>query len=223
MVQSTGSGGLRTLVASLGSVILVCFWLSAAALGHGAIVKETYTVAPGEGGYRFPDPTSLGGSFELIDHNGRTVTDRDFRGKWMLLFFGFVGCRESCPVALDRMTVALEQLGEEAQAVQPIFVDVSLEAPDPKGLAQFVSNFHPRLIGLAGTRKQNFHVTRIFKVRREYGHRGWSARETGPRLDHSTYFYLVDPAGKTRVYFYHALPPEEIAAILRRYLAADRN
>lgn len=189
--------------------------------GHGAIVKETYTAAPGEGGYRLPDPASLGGRFELIDQEGRTVTDRTFRGKWMLIFFGFTGCREACPVGLDRMTAALEDLGEEADDIQPLFVDVSLEKPDPKGLAQFVSNFHPRLIGLAATRKQNFHITRIFKVRREYGHEGWSEKETGPRLDHSTYFYLIDPEGKTRTYFYHGLSPEKIAAILRKFVSGQ--
>ncbi len=187
---------------------------------HNSVVKETYTAARSDGSYRPPDPASLGGSFELIDHNGRTVTDRSYQGKWLLIFFGFTGCRESCPVGLERMTAALEDMGEEAEQIQPLFIDVDLEKPDPKALAQFVSNFHPRLVGLAGNRRQNFHIVRIFKVRREYGHFGWSAKETGPRLDHSTYFYLVDPEGRTRTYFYHSLPPAEMAATIRRHMAA---
>lgn len=211
--------GIMTRVAAiLGVIAWGCVVPIASANAHGVVMKESYRAAPSEGGYRAPDPAKLGGNFELLDHTGRTVTDRDFRGKWMLIFFGFTGCREACPVGLDRMTAALELMGEEAEQIQPLFVDVGLEEPDPKGLAQFVSNFHPRLIGLAGNRKQNFHIARIFKVRREYGHNGWSAKETGPRLDHSTYFYLVDPQGKTRIYFYHALSPAEMAEMLRQHM-----
>jgi protein SCO1 len=169
--------------------------------------------------YKPPAPHTLGGPFELIDHTGRTVTDRTFRGSWMLIFFGFTACREACPDGLLTMTKALEAMGPDADRVQPLFIDFSMEEPDIKGLEQFVGNFHPRLIGLTGTRAQTFAVVRQFKVRREYAMMNYSSKETGPRINHTTHFYLVDPNGKMRAYFYHNLSPEKMAAVIRQHVS----
>lgn len=174
-----------------------------------------------------PPPHTLGKPFELMDHDGKTVTNASYPGKWLVMFFGFTGCRESCPVGLDALGTALDALGPEADKVQPLFVDVSLEEPDFIGLKQFVSNFHPKLVGLTGTRAQNFTVVRDFKVRREYGRmmmvRG--SKETGMRMNHTSYFYIVDPQGVTRGYFMHDLEPkkmaETIAAHLKRQQASN--
>lgn len=167
-----------------------------------------------------PAPQSLGGPFELMDHTGRPVTQASYPGQWLLINFGFTGCREACPTGLVNMTAALDQLGPHADRIQPLFIDFSMEEPDVQGLAQFVENFHPRLIGLTGTRKQTFDVVRAFKVRREYAMTNYSRKETGPRINHTTYFYLVDPQGVTRAYFYHDLAPEEMAATMRRHVLA---
>jgi protein SCO1/2 len=121
------------------------------------------------------------------------------------------------------MTAALEALGEEADHVQPLFVDVSMEEPDVTGLAQFVSNFHPKLVGLTGTRTQTFAAVRNFKVRREYAMTNYSSKETGLRLNHTTYFYLVDPKGLTRAYFYHNLEPERMALTMRLHFKRWRD
>ena len=169
-------------------------------------------------GYKAPAPAELGGPFSLTDHTGRAVTDETFRGAWMLIFFGFTGCREACPVGLQNMAVALDALGKDADRIQPLYVDFDFVAPDVATLAQFVSNFHPRLLGLTGTRKQMFTILKKFRVRRESVHKAYSQKETGPRLNHTTYFYLVGPDGVTREYFYHDLPPEEMAARIRRHM-----
>jgi protein SCO1/2 len=187
----------------------------------GEVLSERQTLVPAKD-YVAPDPHSLGGHFELTDHNGRTVEDTTFRGSWMLIYFGYPGCREACPVALLTMTRALEAMGSDADQIQPLFIDFSMEEPDLKGLGQFVGNFHPRLLGLAGTRAQTFAALRQFKVRREYMHANYSEKETGPRIDHTTYFYLVDPAGVTQAYFYHDQPVESIIADIRQHVPARK-
>jgi protein SCO1 len=175
-----------------------------AAVGAMEASPQVYFKAP-------PPPETLGRPFELMDHHGQTVTNASYKGKWLLIFFGFAGCREACPTGLVSMGAALDTLGEEADRVQPLFVDVSMEEPDTTGLAQFVSNFHPRLVGLTGTRAQTFATVRDFKIRREYAMANYSSKETGPRINHTTYFYLVDPEGVTRAFFDHTLAPERMA------------
>ena len=170
-----------------------------------------------------PPPESLGGRFEMIDHRGVPVTDRSYPGKWLLIFFGYAACRETCPLALGTVAEALERLGGRADEVQPLFVDVSLDEPDLVGLEQFVGAFHPALVGLTGTRKQIFDIGRLFRVRREYMHANYSTRETGPRIDHSTNLYLVDPEGVTRAYFYHDVTSRDLARIIRHHVRAGRK
>lgn len=200
-----------------GVMVSVCCGVAAAHQGRGQLVQEGTSAVPNPD-YVPPAPETLGGPFELIDHTGRKVTDVSFRGQWMLMFFGFAGCREACPLALEHMAQSLENLGEKANGVQPLFVDLDFAGPDLRGLAQFVSHFHPRLLGLTGNRRQMYNVLRNFQIRREIKHGGQGKRETGPRIDHSTHFFLVDPSGNTRTYFYHTLTPAEMAAHMRRYL-----
>ena len=170
-----------------------------------------------------PPPETLGRPFELMDHHGQTVTNASYAGKWLLIFFGFTGCREACPTGLVTMASALEVLGEDADRVQPLFVDVSMEEPDISGLAQFVSNFHPKLVGLTGTRAQTFATVRDFKIRREYAMANYSKKETGPRINHTTYLYLVDPDGVTRAYFDHTVAPERMALTMRLHMKRRRT
>lgn len=205
-----------TLLTSVGLATMP--WAPAGAHGsrHPVIKEErryilTHTVKP-------DSPETYGGPFELTDHTGRTVTDKTFHGKWALYFFGYTGCREACPLGLEHITRSLELLGPMAGKIQPLFVDVGMEPPDRKGLAQFVSNFHPSLLGLTGTRAQTFEIVRHYKIRREYMATNFSKKEFGPRIDHTTYIFLVDPDGKTRGYYHHALAPEKMAEFIRQHM-----
>ncbi len=217
---------LRTaaITASVGGVLLAAAAVAELgvtdAVAHGSrhpVVKEerryirTHSIEP-------HSPETYGGPFELTDHTGRTVTDKTLHGKWALMFFGYTGCREACPLGLEHITRSLELLGPDAEKIQPLFVDVGMEPPDRKGLAQFVSNFHPSLIGLAGTRAQTFEIVRLYKIRREYMATNYSKKEFGPRIDHTTYIFLIDPSGRTRGYYHHALAPEQMAAFIRKHL-----
>lgn len=199
---------------------VLCFGGLESAAAHkvrGEIVHEHNVVVPNTG-YEPPRPETLGGPFQLVDHTGRTVTDKTFRGQWMMMFFGFAGCREACPVGLDKIGVVLEELGKLGEGVQPLFVDLDFETTDRLTMAQFVSNFHPRLLGLTGSRAQKHTILRNFQVRRESKHAVSGRKETGYRIDHSSYIYVVDPKGQTRTYFHHGLPPTEMAAIVRRLI-----
>ncbi len=185
--------------------------------GRGQLMHETAAARPADPAYVPPAPETLGGPFELVDHTGRKVTDATFRGNWVLMFFGFAGCREACPIGLESITQTMETLGEASAKVQPLFVDLDFAGPDLTGLAQFVGHFHPKLLGLTGNRRQMYAMLRNFQVRREIKHAVQGAKETGPRIDHTAYIYVIDPAGKTRSYFHHSLPPAEMAAHMKRY------
>jgi cytochrome oxidase Cu insertion factor (SCO1/SenC/PrrC family) len=216
------SAGMRGFAAITLAVALVAVAIASgeatAHQGRGLMVQEGVITARPDPTYQPPPPETLGGPFELTDHTGRKVTHETWRGKWMVMFFGFAGCREACPVALDRMTQALEDLGPAAANIQPLFVDLDFAGPDLPALAQFVSHFHPRLVGLTGNRRQMYSMLRLYQVRREIKHRAQGKKETGPRIDHSTYFFLVDPDGKTRTYFHHSKTPAEMVAHMKRYL-----
>lgn len=171
-------------------------------------------------GYRPPVVTELGGPFTMTDHTGATVTQESFPGKWLVLTFGFPGCRESCPIALDSLSRALELMGDDAAKVQTLFVDISMDRkPDHKAMAQFMSNFHESILGLGGTRAQVAGMVRNFKVRREYAHVMVSAKETGPRIDHSSYVFMIDPQRRTRSMFYFDLPAEKMVEHIRKTMA----
>src|SRR5262245_59223420 len=90
----------------------------------------------------------VGGRFTLTDHNGRRVSDQDFRGKYMLIFFGFTYCPDVCPSELQVMSAALDELGSEADKIQPIFITIDPARDTPEAMKLYVSNFHPRLVGL---------------------------------------------------------------------------
>ena len=106
----------------------------------------------------------VGGPFALIDHTGTPRTDADFRGKLMLIYFGFTFCSDICPTDLQAIAGALDQLGAAGEAVQPLFITVDPEKDTPAQLKGYVALFHPRLIGLTGSPKQIRKVANDYKV-----------------------------------------------------------
>jgi cytochrome oxidase Cu insertion factor (SCO1/SenC/PrrC family) len=140
---------------------------------------------------------SIGGPFELVDQYGATRTDEDFRGAYMLMYFGFTYCPDSCPTALLKITNALEDLAAlaptKAERVVPIFISVDPERDAPEVLRSYAENFHPRLVALTGGPRE------LEKLGRAYG--VFFAKvltgEPGDYLmDHSGFVYLIGPDGK---------------------------
>ena len=94
------------------------------------------------------------GPFALTDHTGKKVTDEDYRGKFMLIAFGYTYCPDVCPTGLQTMSVVMDLLGEQADWVQPIFITIDPERDTPEVMKEYVAAFHPSLIGLTGTPQQ---------------------------------------------------------------------
>jgi protein SCO1/2 len=135
---------------------------------------------------------AIGGPFTLTASDGRTVTDQTYRGKWLLIYFGYTSCPDACPTALNDLGVALDRLGPEAAALQPIFITVDPKRDTREALAEYLKSFDPRIVALTGTAEQ---VAAVAKAYRVY----YATRDTGGDsylVDHSSFFYLIDPQGR---------------------------
>jgi len=135
----------------------------------------------------------IGGPFSLTDHNGRRVTEKDFLGKYMLVFFGYTYCPDLCPTELQVMSEAVEKLGPKGEAIQPIFISFDPERDTPASLKTYVENFSPRLIGLTGTEDEIANAAKAYRV---YYRKVDNSGASDYLMDHSTIVYLMGPDGK---------------------------
>jgi protein SCO1 len=160
---------------------------------------------------------TIGGPFALIAPDGTTVTEQTFRGKWLLVYFGYTFCPNTCPMTLNEIATALEKLGTDATKMQPLFITVDPQRDTREVLEQYTRSFDPRIVGLTGSPQQ------IDAVTQEYG--AYAARDkTGPGpedyvIDHSTYLYVMDPGGKFVRAFDADTSGDRIADALRELLA----
>lgn len=185
---------------------------AAALAGAAALAAMTIVIWPR--GETVTRPADVGGPFRLIDHNGRPVTDADFKGKPFLVFFGFTHCPDVCPTALFEMSETLRRLGSDAEKTAGIFITVDPERDTPEKLKDYLSSFHPRIVGLTGTPAEIEAVTKAYrayakKVPLEGG---------GYTMDHSAIVYLMDRQGRFVAPFNLKRPADEAAADLRRHL-----
>jgi protein SCO1/2 len=158
----------------------------------------------------------IGGSFQLTDHHGRTVSDTDLRGRFALIFFGYTQCPDVCPMTLLSLTEALELLGHDGDAIQPVFITVDPLRDTPEIIADYLSNFHPRFIGLTGTRQQIASVERAFAV---YAKAADGADKNANYLvDHTALAYLIGPDGAFRAFIQQTLSAAEMAEKIREHL-----
>jgi protein SCO1/2 len=159
----------------------------------------------------------IGGPFTLTDHTGKRVTDADFRGRYMLVFFGFTYCPDVCPSTLQVVSQALDKLGPKAERFVPILITVDPERDTPEQLALYVPSFHPRLVGLTGTPAEIDAVLAAYRVR------GVRKREdakstAGYTIDHPAQVYVMDPDGRYRAFLDYTKGPDSMAAALARVL-----
>ena len=159
----------------------------------------------------------IGGPFRLEASDGRMVTDRDFRGKYLLVYFGYTICPDVCPTTLQNLAQALGTLGAEADRLQPVLVTVDPARDTPDVMAQYTAAFSPRLLGLSGTPQE------IAQIEQEY-HVYAAIHRTGPKpgdytVDHSSALYLMGPDGGFVARLPADAPAAELAASLAKRLS----
>jgi len=172
-----------------------------------------------------PEPVeiAIGGPFELVDHEGRTVTDRTFRGRYLLVFFGYTFCPDVCPTKLTEVTLALDAFARTSPAraakVVPLFISVDPVRDTVAALRAYRAHFHPRLVALTGSEAQTRAVAKAYKAYFNRVYPDEKSRETNEYLmDHSAYVYLMGPDGRYLTHFPSGTTPERMAARLAEYV-----
>lgn len=164
---------------------------------------------------------TIGGPFTLIDTNGKTVTDQTYRGKWILIYFGYTFCPDACPTALNDVSVALEKLGSRADRLQPLFITVDPKRDTPQVIAEYLKSFDHRIVGLAGSQAQTDSVAKAYRVYAA------SQENDGDHdrylVDHSAYFYLMNRDGKFVNVIAGDLSGDQIADRLLKMMAHPRS
>jgi cytochrome oxidase Cu insertion factor (SCO1/SenC/PrrC family) len=160
----------------------------------------------------------VGGPFELTDHTGKKRTDADFRGKLLIVYFGYTTCPDICPTELLQIGLAVDKLGPAGNDVQPLFISVD-PARDTTGvLAEYVSQFHPRLIGLTGTAEKIRAVADSYKA--------YYAKYSPPDgavylIDHTGFVYLMGRSGEYLGFFPPGTSADRMDEIIRQHLAGQ--
>lgn len=199
-----------TLIVLLTAILILLAGVAAWLVANGP--AGTSSAGSGQG------RALVGGPFTLTDQNGRPFTEADLEGSLTLIFFGYTYCPDICPLTLQSVATALDDLGADAGRVMPVFVTVDPERDTPERLKEYVAWFDPRIVGLTGTREQVEGIKAAYRV---YGQKVEDP-ERGPDdylVDHSAVIYLMGPDGAFIRHFSHTTPPDEIAAGLREALS----
>ena len=160
----------------------------------------------------------IGGPFTLVDQNGNTVTDRDFRGRYMLIFFGFTHCPDICPAELQVMSAALDALGPKADEVVPIFVTLDPGRDTPEAIGAYVKNFGKNFVGLTGSPAAIDKAAKAYRVSYQTFEYKGKDGNYGYSIDHSALVYFMDKDGQYLTHFAYETPVTKMAETMRRYL-----
>lgn len=185
-----------------------------ALLGLGLFVTFTSDLRPGAN-----DQTSFGGPFILTASDGRVVTDRTFRGRYMLVYFGYTHCPDVCPTTIMAVSQMLKQLGPQAAKVQPLFITIDPERDTPQVIGEFIQSFDSKILGLTGSPAEIAAVARQYRV---FYKKASIENSDDYFMEHSSYIYVMDPDGHYVTLFSHdqTEAPDQMAARLRELLAA---
>lgn len=183
---------------------------------HAMLLAPAGLLAAGLGGaaawigLRGEPAAPIGGAFELTDGSGNRVTDQQFRGRWMLVYFGYTHCPDACPTALQDMANALDLLGEKKDRVAILFITIDPERDTPAVVKDYVSAFQAPITALSGTAQQVAQAAQAYRV-----YYAKHPTKDGYDMDHSSIIYVMDPAGRFVTNFTHESAPDDIAAKLR--------
>lgn len=164
---------------------------------------------------------NLGGPFTLVDQFGKTRNDREFRGKYMLLYFGYSFCPDVCPLGLQNITAALDLLGRDIDQIVPMFITIDPERDTVESLQLYAQNWHTSLLMMTGSQAQLQQVQKAYKVY------AVKAKPDGTMadylMDHSALVYLVNREGTFIDFFPHTTDPQKMAEIIRRQLINENR
>ena len=168
-----------------------------------------------------PPEEEFGGSFSLIDQFGMPRTDMDFRGKYMLIFFGYTYCPDVCPTTLAVTAAALDKLGARADRIAPIFITVDPKRDTPEKLKSYLSAFdarppsvRPNFVGLTGTDEEIAKAAEAYEVYYRAHLDGRTTDGFDYSVDHTGHVYLMSPEGKFVAYYSQGISVDEMAADL---------
>ncbi|MDG5494705.1 SCO family protein [Niveispirillum sp. BGYR6] len=160
---------------------------------------------------------AVGGPFTLTDHQGRTVTEKDYAGRMLLIFFGYTYCPDICPTEVQTMAEVMDALSPEEQAkLQPLFITIDPARDNPQVVADYVALFHPGIVGLTGTPDQVAAVAKAYRV--YYAKSGGEPDGTGYMMDHSAYLYLMGADGALAALYPRGTAAARIVADIRQRL-----
>jgi cytochrome oxidase Cu insertion factor (SCO1/SenC/PrrC family) len=195
---------------------LIPFVLLLAAVAGGALwhlgdlraQRGVQTISTGE-------QINIGGPFRLTDQNEMIRTEKDFQGKYMLVFFGYTYCPDVCPTTLAVMADALEKMGPLADKVAPVFITVDPKRDTPEKIKSYLASFGPRFVGLTGTSGDIASVAKEYRV---YYRDHPAENGSEYTVDHSGVVYLMDPNGMFVANYSLETSPDDLAADLRKRL-----
>jgi len=173
---------ILAVLALIGAAAIGVLWYLAPGPQNGKPVVASYGKA------------AIGGPFRLTDDTGRTVTNRSYAGKYMLVYFGYTYCPDICPTELQIMSRAIAMLGPDAKRVQPLFITIDPARDTVKEMADYMSHFSPAPMGLTGTPEQIASVAKAYRVyyKKVPGH---SAKGDDYQMNHSSLIYFMGPDG----------------------------
>ena len=198
-MTKVGTGGMASAIL-LSALIL---WSAPLLAQHDLSLGETREIVP---------------RYLLQDTNGRAVSPDDFRGRYQLITFGYTFCPDICPTTLSEMAVVLQQLGPQAEGLQPIFVSVDPERDTLEVLRTYTAFFDPRIIGMTGSPALVSRAAENFKVRYQKVHEK-GAPPDRYSVDHSAGMVLLGPDGAYLKKFAYATPPGQVAEAIRQQMA----
>ena len=173
-----------------------------------AVFGQSMPVPTAGGGVQLPSGVSLGGAFSLVRQDGQAVTERDYAGRWSLIYFGYTYCPDVCPTELGRIADVLDAMGPAGERVTPLMITIDPARDTVAVMADYVSRFHPRMQGLTGTPEQVAEAARRFRV---FYQRVQPRDMADYLMDHSSFIYLVGPDSRVRTLFRPETGVEEMA------------
>lgn len=198
------------------AVLLILLFLAGSWLAASPVSAKTAV----DGDDRLP--ITFGGPFQLTDHFGKPRNDRDFRGRFMLVFFGYTFCPGICPTNLAVMAGVLDDLGEKARRLQPLFVTLDPARDKPEILRSYLRKFHPTMLGLTGDLASIKKVLKAYRVHR-FVFKTTAGGRVETLVNHSANSYLMGPDGEFLTLIPHGSDARFLRRVLTKYLTRTRQ